>query len=141
MRLRTTIQTPVWKIRCRKCGKRATYYNKDLSLEIDWEGWDLTNTEICPTCRRKQRLKIIEDDKKNKIKSYDFRSKGGFDVGTFKGRNEKEAFDDLVQQSHYKDDHGKVSGHGLIENFWIHELVFDNITLRPRRKYPHVWKK
>jgi hypothetical protein len=40
----------VWKLRCKKCGKKVTYYDDDLPTE-GWNGWDLKDTEICPICK------------------------------------------------------------------------------------------
>jgi hypothetical protein len=49
MRKEVYIKRKVIKLRCRKCGKKATYYGNNLPSDY-WEGWHLYKTEICPDC-------------------------------------------------------------------------------------------
>jgi hypothetical protein len=51
MRLKAYVRRVVWRLRCRKCGKRATVYSD--SLGIYDSGWYLKDTEECPTCAKK----------------------------------------------------------------------------------------
>ena len=51
MMKKVTIRRIVWRLRCRKCGREATHYGKDLASLIGWNGWNLEGTEICPLCR------------------------------------------------------------------------------------------
>ena len=57
MRKVETIRRPMYvaKLRCRKCGKKKTFYfgfdKKDVVFPVkEWNGWYLKDTELCPVC-------------------------------------------------------------------------------------------
>lgn len=54
MRKKVSIKRFVWKLRCRKCGKKKTYYDSSLPKDVYWSnGWYLYKTELCNKCVEK----------------------------------------------------------------------------------------
>ena len=52
MRTKAYVRRKVWKVRCCKCGKKATIYS-DVLGTYELGGWYLKNTEECPKCAEK----------------------------------------------------------------------------------------
>lgn len=52
-RERVAIKRHAWRIRCRKCGKKATVYSEGVLGWFELDGWYLKDTEECPECAGK----------------------------------------------------------------------------------------